>query len=61
MMEANSTHGRLRKVCPQCSGNVHIKRAVCEQSEEECSYSKKHGQFPHMPIAIHTQRCVNTL
>ena len=29
MMEASSTHGRLRKVCPQCSGNVHIKRAVC--------------------------------
>ena len=29
MMETISTHGRLRKVCPQCSGNVHIRRAVC--------------------------------
>ena len=27
--EANSTHGRLRKVCPQCSASVHIRRAVC--------------------------------
>ena len=29
MMETNSTHGRPRKVCPQCSANVHIRRAFC--------------------------------
>ena len=58
---------KLRKVCPQCSTNVYVKRAVCE-----CGYAfpSKHKARPestlqamkretlHSGISVFSEQCI---